>query len=96
MQVRADQITNLKAEKQVKIMKLYLKKKKKDRKLYTPKPATPHPAPSSITRFPFSLEGLNLPLLQFFSCKIKAVIKKLAEKFRESYIAFTNNINFTL
>lgn len=35
-----------------------------------PNPATPQPAPSSITRFPFSLDGENLPFLQFFSCII--------------------------
>lgn len=34
----------------------------------SPNPATPQPAPSSITRFPFSFDGQNLPFLQFFSC----------------------------
>lgn len=33
----------------------------------SPNPATPQPAPSSITRLPLSLDGENLPFLQFFS-----------------------------
>jgi len=36
---------------------------------YVPNPATPQPAPSSIARFPFSLDELNLPFLLFFPCK---------------------------
>lgn len=37
----------------------------------SPNPATPQPAPSSITRFPFNLDGLNLPFLQFLSWVIQ-------------------------
>lgn len=49
------------------IRKLYIQKIYE----FSPKPATPQPAPSSITRLPFSLAGQNFPFLQFFSYNVR-------------------------
>lgn len=69
--IKQDDLDPVQAEKSAQPLYRLILHKNQQKNRNSPNPATPHPAPSSITRFPLSLDGQNLPFLQFFSWKNK-------------------------